>query len=268
MNQKEFREKFEALPDLENPKNGWEKISQTLRIQHAPNESVDEFIRWSTVQATMFVGNPPFVLEELEVLRKSDWDRWKRLIKDPGIGKPYFHDVVTYASGQYIYQCYLLDYFEKMTSIDITQIDHVVEFGGGYGVMRNIFARAGFEGHYTIFDLPEMSILQEYYLERVLTDRQLEQTTLTTREMSTVHTDLILGISSIGESPFSARNRFLSKVTADYYFFVAGAKFYDVSNEKYFQTFADTNAHLNWDIRKNPHRIPTHDFIVGWPKDE
>lgn len=267
MNQEQFRQKFEALPDPENPKDGWEIFCHSLR-RHARDEDVDIFIRWSTVQATMFVGSSPFVFDELEVLKKSDWGRWERLIKDPGIGEPNFIDTVPDASGQYIYQCYLLDYFEKMTGIDITQIDYVVEFGGGYGVMRNIFARAGFEGHYTIFDLPEMSILQEYYLERVLTDRQFEQTTLTTRKMSTVHTDLVLGISSIGESPIAARERFFSKVTADYYFFVAGRKFYDISNEGYFQDFADDNAHLNWDMRRNPHPIPPHDFITGWPKDE
>ena len=267
MNQDEFRQKFAALPDLENPELGWESYCKTLR-EHAQNEPADEFVRWSTIQATMFIKNAPFVLDQLKVLQEGDWDRWNRLIKDPGVGKPHFHDVIDYASGQYIYQCYLLDYFEKMTGIDITKIGHVVEFGGGYGSMRNIFAQAGFEGHYTIFDLPEMSILQEYYLEQVLTDQQFEQTTLATRDMPIVYTDLIIGIASVSESSVTTRDRFFSRVTADYYFFVAQPRFYEVDNKEFFQSLIDDNAHLNWDMRKNPLPIPAHDFINGWPKDE
>lgn len=265
MNETEFRRKFKALGDIKNPKEGWDKYRQHIRM-HARHEPADEFIKWSTIQATMFMGNVPHIPDETEVLRRGDWERWCKLIEDPGIGKPTFSEEYPHASGQYIHQCYLLDYIEKMTGLDVARIEQVVEFGAGYGSMRKIFAMADFKGHYTMFDLPEMLILQEYYLERTLTHEQLEKTHLASYELSTAHADLILGITSISEMPVPTRDEYLSRITADYYFFVSQPAFYGMSNEVFFHGLADKHEHLNWDIRKNPLPSPAHDFITGWPK--
>lgn len=265
MNQNEFRTRFRSLPDLITPKDGWDKYRQSLRW-HARTEPANEFIKWSTVQATMFIGNAPHTPNELKVLIESDWERWNKLIEDPGVGKPIFSKTYPHASGQYIHQCYLLNYIEQMAGIDITQIDKVVEFGGGYGSMRNIFARAGFKGNYTIFDLPEVLILQEYYLERVLTDIQFEKTTLNALEVSTAHVDLIIGITSVSEMPIATRNMYFDKITADHYFFVAQPEFYGLKNHAYFEDFRSKNVHLDWDTRQNPLGKPFHEYITGWPK--
>lgn len=268
MNQVEFKEKFRALSDLVNLREGWERYQQSLRI-HARNEPAEEFIKWSTVQATMFIGNAPHTPTEIRVLRDSDWERWNKLIEDPGIGQPIFSKELPHASGQYIHQCYLLNYIEKKTGIDITQIEQVVEFGAGYGSMRTIFAHAGFEGNYTIFDLPEMLILQEYYLERVLTQEQFSKTALnTTLQLQSIHADLIIGITSVSEMPIETRNKYFDKIVADYYFFVAQPAFFGLSNQDYFKDLIAKNSHLDWDTRSNPLGRPPHEYITGWPKND
>ena len=40
----------------------------------------------------------------------------------------------------------------------------ILEFGGGYGSTARLAFRLGFQGTYLIFDLPEFSALQRFYL--------------------------------------------------------------------------------------------------------
>ena len=268
MNQDELRAKFRSLPDLVTPQEGWARYCQSIR-GHARNEKADNFIQWSTIQATMFTGNAPYIEGEIEALKNSstNWKRWDRLIKDPGVGNPTYSDIIPHASGHYIHQCYLLNYLEQTAGIDVADLNVVVEIGAGFGALRNIFAQAGFQGDYFIYDLPEMLLLQEYYFEEVLSSEQLSKTyRSSTPPNSAMHVDLILGLTSISEMPVRTRKRYFDKIFANYYFFTAQSMFYDVQNDKYFLEFAEKNDHLDWDIRKNPNGLPAHDFVVGQPK--
>lgn len=65
-----------------------------------------------------------------------------------------------------IHQAYHLHQWEQATGQRINQLDTIVEFGGGYGAMALLCHRLGFEGKYVIYDLPEFSLLQQYYLSQ------------------------------------------------------------------------------------------------------
>ena len=53
--------------------------------------------------------------------------------------------------------------FESLSGIEVSSLDTVLELGGGYGCMRRAMGNLGFNGRYTIFDLPVLLALQEFY---------------------------------------------------------------------------------------------------------
>src|SRR5574342_302174 len=58
----------------------------------------------------------------------------------------------------------LLDYFES-NICKFTDLEEIFEFGGGHGRICRMIKDRGFIGKYTIFDFPEMAVLQQYYLK-------------------------------------------------------------------------------------------------------
>ncbi|HRT63171.1 MAG TPA: hypothetical protein P5551_12530, partial [Syntrophales bacterium] len=68
------------------------------------------------------------------------------------------------SSGNRIHQAYHLARFEEATGQPISRFPLIMEFGGGYGSLCRIIYKLGFQGRYFIFDLPEFTALQKYYL--------------------------------------------------------------------------------------------------------
>lgn len=265
MNQEELRKRLGSFSPI-SVQQKWDAHRESLR-RHIANEEAANFLHWSTIEATMFVGNAPYIEKELNVLRqKDDWPRWENAIRDPGVGSPRMSNLISHASGNYIHQAYLISHFESVANIDIANLQSVVEFGAGYGAMRNIFATLGFDGDYYIYDLPEMLLIQEYYLTQVLTEQQLLKTYLLNGGVGKnhLHVDLIIGIASLSEIPTSIRDNYLNNITADRYYFVSQPVFDEIDNEKYFLDFSKRNSYHTWNIQRNPNGMPPHDFIVGW----
>ena len=50
--------------------------------------------------------------------------------------------------------------------LDLKKINHVYEFGGGYGCMARIFSKINQNVSYTIFDTNLVNLLQYYYLKQ------------------------------------------------------------------------------------------------------
>jgi hypothetical protein len=122
-----------------------------------------EFGRWPCIYHTMLVNHwPGPIAYELGAL---DIMRFHSAITMPHFGpKDYLKD--TQYSLNLIHQTYHIQQWENATGKDIRTLDTIVEFGGGYGAMALLCHRLGFEGKYIIYDLPEFSLLQEYYLSQ------------------------------------------------------------------------------------------------------
>jgi len=69
------------------------------------------------------------------------------------------------SSGNLIHHAYHMAMFEERTGTRINNRDIIFEFGGGYGSLCRLIHQLGFKGTYIIYDLPEFSALQRYYLE-------------------------------------------------------------------------------------------------------
>ena len=134
--------------------------------RHIALDPHDYFLSWSTIIATMFVGNAPYTAEELHVLQgASDWERWRKAIQEDRLGYPEAFN--EYASGNLIHQAYHLLQWERVTKLKVNDLETIVEIGAGYGALAKVIRRLGFEGRYVIFDLPEFEYLQQWYLGRL-----------------------------------------------------------------------------------------------------
>jgi len=82
-------------------------------------------------------------------------------------GKPILNDFQYKTSGNSIHHLYHFTKFSKATGTSLTELDSVVEFGGGYGNAAKIFRKINTAATYTIVDIPVFSYIQYVYLSTV-----------------------------------------------------------------------------------------------------
>lgn len=166
----ELRQAFAALPPLPDkgssgPEDAWLNNMRRLREYVLVRDPM-EFLRWDVIKGTMFVRDSSYIPEELAFLQgRPDWaSRWKGAVKESSAGRPQLNWHYPRSSGNLLHNAYHLALFETVGKLQVTDIDTVLEFGGGYGSMCRLFQNLDFRGRYILFDLPEFSLLQSFYL--------------------------------------------------------------------------------------------------------
>lgn len=164
MDATQFKKKMSELP---KPPEGfsppfWEAWRLDL-WQRAQAQDPTRFWEWPCIYHCMLVNHWPFQMDY--ELSQLDLTRWQYALQVPHFG-PDDNASGTRYSMNLIHQAYHLTQWERATGKRIEALDTIVEFGGGYGAMALLCKRIGFEGRYVIYDLPEFSLLQEYYLSQ------------------------------------------------------------------------------------------------------
>lgn len=150
----ELRTAFAELPALAESDDFWTVRRAGLRL-NAAREPIEQFLTWPGVVGTMFVAQPEYVEPEWAELAAADAGRWGRVTADEYGGAP---------NTNLIHQAYHLHQWERASGRNVAALSSIVEVGGGYGALAVVARRAGFNGGYTIYDLPEVSLLQRFYL--------------------------------------------------------------------------------------------------------
>jgi hypothetical protein len=167
VNTDQFRQQMASLPEPKTTLKPpfWEHWRLDL-WQRAQAEDPTRFWEWPCIYHTMMVNHWPFQIDyEFSQLT----ERFHDAIVKPHFGPddPFGKVIVRHPfSMNLIHQAYHLTQWERATGQRIEQLETIVEFGGGYGAMALLCKRMGFEGKYIIYDLPEFSLLQEYYLSQ------------------------------------------------------------------------------------------------------
>lgn len=258
MEVEELRAAFSELPfvDEQPPDWSWERHRWEI-VRHAKNDDPERFLRWSTIQATMFPGETKWLLRELDELRMSgEWPRWAEAIREPFFGDPLPMPSCWWTSGNLIHQAYHLFMWEIAAGRKIHDLGNIYEFGGGYGAMAFVASRSGFVGDYFIQDVAEVSLLQEYYLSNVGVNAVL------TTETPDVEADLVIGCYSFSEVPIKLRESVLAKVTGKSYLFAYQDVFYNVDNLGWFREFANKRNDLAWTEIHVEH-LPGRYYLIG-----
>ena len=131
------------------------------------NKKLPNFLRNSYLQNIFFIHNRIFLLIYLlNFFFDKNWKFWKKLLAENSIGNPLRFFIFAFTSGNKLFQVFHLKFFNKITNKNIKEFDVILEFGGGYGNMAQVFQKVNKNTKFIIFDLLEVNLLQYYYLRR------------------------------------------------------------------------------------------------------
>lgn len=279
-----LRRAFEALPlpvatsDSE-AERFWVE-SQRRLAELVAAQDPREFLRWDVVQHTMFVHNHRYVLHELQaLLRDPRWlRRWRPAVRESAIGRPPRYFAYPWSSGNLLHHTYHLWRYEYVTGAAVTDVDTIVEFGGGYGSMCRLLRRLGFRGRYVIFDLPQFSALQRFFLEsqgpdapRIAADRAdvgadvylLSDPEQLQAAVTGGGRSMLLATWSLSEAPVRVREQVFDVLAGCERFLLAYQEtFGEVDNVAYFKGWRGRIGERRWRDQTIPH-LPGSRYLFG-----
>lgn len=222
--------------------------------QRAQAEPIENFMGWPCIYHTMLVNH--FEIDhQLDYLReRGKWD-YLPACQLPLVGKPLDEYENTGFSRNMINQVYHLARWEIETGRSLSSLEHILEFGGGFGAMALAAHRLGFRGEYLIYDYPEFSLLQKWFLAEHNVPVGHEPNPQPRR-----YTDLFIAIYSLSETPEAFRNAFLSELWADSYLFLYSSRFAEVDNLRWFADLRDQKPNYLWITQAFPGRPDYYSF--------
>jgi len=249
-----LRMAIEALPPLYPEKSSsetekiWTLFAANLR-KKIINADLRNFLNWEIIQYTMFHEASYLEYNEL----KKDWAYWNKKITENKFGNPMPYYLNNKTSGNIVHYAYSLEQLRKI-SIDVKNFEQIVEIGGGYGGMARLIFKLGFSGNYIIYDLPEFSALQNYYLNSVNEDAAKKITMVSSSKdlkdsFANGKKTLFIATWSLSEMPLETRRSILDSIgDVNAYLIAYREKFGEVDNEKYFSSFLPAKK---IDLKKN-----------------
>lgn len=248
----QLREKIRSLPEIEGGSSFWDDNRKQLR-ESILNENPSEFKIWPVIQATMFVGEAPYLAEEKrEVASAGLWDIPDKYKLDSNDKHQAFH---------FIQLQKIMRLFKGMSNDWMTW--DIVEIGGGYGALARILRLMGFTGNYHIYDFPEFSALQEYYLSNTVGadcthfHGRLEEA----RKHFISPPNLLIALYSISEMRATARDEILGAFQPENYLFAFQEKHFKMDNRYYFGMLPFNYPDKTW-VLKPAHPEGNH-YLFG-----
>jgi putative sugar O-methyltransferase len=261
---RELREKIKSLPAIlpdssaSEAEKSWRRNVISLRQQISAADPRD-FLNWEVVQSTMFFQANWGNYVEYQELKKS-WNYWKDKLAENRFGNPKPFYLLKDSSGNLVHYAYSLEQLRKI-SVDVKDFEQIVEVGGGYGGLARLVFKLGFSGDYLIYDLPEFSALQEYYLRSV--DEEIARKTSFVSYASDLKDrfkagkkTLFIATWSLSEMPIATRQEiFRSLGRIDAYLIAYQKSFGEVNNGDYFASLLpddQVNLKKNYRIEHLP----------------
>jgi hypothetical protein len=209
------------------------------------------FLRNPNIQNIFFIHNRLFILNELRELQKDkkNWPLWKKLVVENGVGNPIRYFLYPQSSGNRIRQVYHLKKYYDYSKINLFEIKHVLEIGGGYGCMAQIFKKINKNCTYVIYDMAEVNFLQYYYLQMnkisVVMNKIVEGKVCLINDLNLIGKfndslkqniySLLIANWSISEFPINLRNKILNKTKKFFNSIISFQEnFENINNRNYF----------------------------------
>jgi len=126
------------------------------------NFKLDNFLRCSFIQKMFFVNNRFYLIFFFLKILKNN--KFVKFLKEESIGNPLPFFLNKSTSGNKIRHIYHLFSY---TCFKPLKADIFIEIGGGYGCMANLINKYSPLKKYIIFDTPEVTLLQYYYLKNL-----------------------------------------------------------------------------------------------------
>ncbi len=229
--------------------SAWQQNQLALQ-KHLKEDSLDDFLRWSTIRKTMYVGTGAEQIPyEYIALRRDGWHGWFSVVASTGFGADGYKREY---DPNLIHQAYHLKQWLDRSGKTIDQLSSIVEIGAGYGAMCLICRRLGFTGWYYIIDLPELVKIQKYYLQQTgVIGKTLWKPS---NVVSSTPLDLLIACHSLSEILLAERERLLSQMEANAYLFASSYEFERVDNETWLREFAASKPGYEWNQYAHPYQ--------------
>jgi len=237
----------------------WETNRKELR-DNILKMDVSNFLNWNVVKRTMVFDAPT-----VEYIKVSENNLLLESIQESSIGNPvpYFLNIET--SGNLVHHAYSLSMLLDKASFN--SFERVIELGGGYGSMCRLFRNMGYSKVYTIFDLPEFSALQEYYLNSV--NDGFTENTMFTGDVAALKggtkPTLMVATWSLSEMPLVLREEILEGLVFEYCLIAFQSEFEGINNLEYFAEFEVNYPSLEFRVMQIEH-LAGHYYLTGVKK--
>ena len=256
----ELQKRMRGLPhivDNDEP-HSWHHRRCSLRECVARGDMVN-FMNWSTMQAALTSGPRWFSKDEWEALPID----FQTAATDSMLGNPEPLPFARQTTANYCTLAYHLYQWERETGRRVVDCDRIVEFGGGFGGMPVVARALGFVGEWWSYDLPELILIQEWYLSNVGVDGIKFRPVLDgVFGEPPEHCDLLIGCHSLSEVPQDLQTGFLHAVNTDSYLITHGPRYVYYPNlPQHFRTWALGIADFEWEFL-NP--FEHRNYVIGW----
>jgi hypothetical protein len=257
----------------------WERMLKDLRQQLAAGDPA-EFLHWPVVEQTMVIRRHRRVAGALAHLRaRQDWRRrWRPAVREATLGQPRPLPRCPWSSANAVFQAYHACRFEEVTARALASLPLIVEFGGGYGRFCQLVHDLGFRGTYVIFDLPEVAVLQRFYLHHVgIPVSEAGSPTpgvVTVANVSALKTLLrarpqdeaaFVAIGSLSETPLALRETLLGEVASfDAFLIFYSAQHDALDNRAYFTRWRTALPGHAWRDVETPHFGKSSAYLFGY----
>lgn len=269
MNAEEFRNRIATLPPVEG-NTYWDDKRREFRhsVQH---EDFTRFLRWNSIGITMYLGGWPWVEHEYREVQRER-PEWASALKEDEFGGADYYHVDPTTNANVVHMAYHLLQWEKATGRKVAELDSLLEVGGGYGCMAKVVHRLGFRGKYYIYDLPEFSLLQEFYLAQVLQPGSYNIEWINTRVRGKGRLPRTVGLWlatwSFSEFPKPLRDEVISQTTPASYLIGYQHTFEWVDNQFWFEEYQRHHPEYDWQIQRLSHQDGQHWYLFGVRKEE
>lgn len=146
----------------------WQKIVLDIE-QFFLNDFSFSFLNHPLIKSTMFT----YTFKKWKNIQKEliykylTKNEMKEILREYNIGKPLLNDIEYITSGNNINHLYHLTKFFEETKTKASDLNTIVEVGGGYGNMAKIYKSLNRESTYIIIDIPIFSYIQALYLKTI-----------------------------------------------------------------------------------------------------
>ena len=150
------------------------------------------FLREDEIHKIMYgLNRITFFFELIKIRMDINWKYiWSKIVNEQKIGSPIPYFLYPKSSGNRIHETFnlkmLVDLNEKKKNFK-----NIIEFGGGYGCLCNLIKKIYNINYYIIYDLPEVNLLQYYYLKKLNYNVYLDQIQLKRTNTIYLFSDII-----------------------------------------------------------------------------
>ena len=231
-------------------------------------------LTWPVIRDTMLVAGDrhPYLAAELAALQADEaWEqRWRPACLDD-TGAPPPVPGLPGSSGNRLHHAYQFLQLERAGGRGVQEFSHLVEFGAGYGAMCAVAHRLGFSGRYLLYDLPEWSALQRWYVGEIgLSEASsgLIRTSSAEEELraevdAADEQSLLIAMWSLSETPLELRERILpGGERFGGYLFGYQATFEGIDNLAWFARFQQERPDVQW-TGGEPEAASGNRYLVG-----